>query len=120
MRISCAQILAPALLAIAAGVAAHTNEHGIDARNFDARTPTCGDFFQHANGGWLASNPIPAEYSTWSLDNEIGERNTAILRRILEDAATHPGAPGSATSPGSISESTSVMPAFIRKRACDV
>ena len=77
MRISCAQILAPALLAIAAGVAAHTNEHGIDARNFDARTPTCGDFFQHANGGWLASNPIPAEYSTWSLDNEIGERNTA-------------------------------------------
>ncbi|HZW50709.1 MAG TPA: M13 family metallopeptidase N-terminal domain-containing protein, partial [Rudaea sp.] len=95
MRISRAQILAPALLLIAAGAATHTNEHGLDPRNFDARTPACTDFFQHADGGWLASNPIPAEYSTWSLDNEIGERNTAILKRILEDAAAHPGAPGS-------------------------
>ena len=97
MRISRAQILAPALLLIAAGAAAHTNEHGLDPRNFDARTPACTDFFQHADGGWLASNPIPAAYSTWSLDNEIGERNTAALKRILEDAATHPGASGSAT-----------------------
>lgn len=97
MRLFSARTLAPALLSIATGVAAHTNEHGIDARNFDARTQACTDFFQHANGGWLASNPIPAEYSTWSLDNEIGERNTAILKRILEDAAAHPGAAGSAT-----------------------
>ena len=97
MRLFSARGLAPVLLSIAAGAAAHTNEHGIDARNFDARTPACTDFFQHADGGWLASNPIPAEYSTWSLDNEIGERNTAILKRILEDAAAHPGASGSAT-----------------------
>ena len=97
MRFFSARTLAPALLSIAAGAAAHTNEHGIDARNFDVRTPACTDFFQHADGGWLKSNPIPAEYSTWSLDNEIGERNTAILKRVLEDAAKHPGAAGSAT-----------------------
>ena len=69
MRLFSARSLAPALLSIAAGASAHTNEHGIDPRNFDARTPACADFFQHADGGWLASNPIPAEYSTWSLDN---------------------------------------------------
>ena len=97
MRYFSARNLAPALLLIVTGAQAHTNEHGIDARNFDARTPACADFFQHADGGWLASNPIPAEYSTWSLDNEIGERNTAILKRILEDAAAHPGDVGSAT-----------------------
>jgi putative endopeptidase len=96
MRFSRARALAPALLSIAAGAAfAHTNEHGLDPRNFDPRTPACSDFFQHANGGWLASNPIPAEYSTWSLDNEITERNTAILKRILEQAAAKPGAEGS-------------------------
>ncbi len=97
MRVLRLQILAPALLSIAAGAAAHTNERGLDARNVDTRTPACMDFFQHANGGWLASNPIPDAYSTWSLDNEIGERNTAILKRLLEDAAAHPGAGGSAT-----------------------
>jgi putative endopeptidase len=97
MRFLRAQILAPALLWITAGAAAHTNDHGLDPRNFDARTPACADFFQHANGGWLASNPIPAAYSTWSLDNEIGERNLRILRGILENAAAHPGAPASVT-----------------------
>ena len=97
MHLLRARMPALALLLTAAGAAAHANERGLDARNFDARTPACTDFFQHANGGWLASNPIPAEYSTWSLDNEIGERNTAILKRILEDAAAHPGAAGSAT-----------------------
>ena len=91
------QILVPALLSIATDATAHTNERGLDARNFDMHTPACTDFFQHANGGWLASNPIPDAYSTWSLDNEIGERNTAILKRILEDAAAHPGTAGSAT-----------------------
>ncbi len=76
---------------------AHSNSHGLDTRNFDTSTKACDDFFEYANGGWLKSNPIPASYSTWSLDNEIGERNLAILRRILEDAAAHPGATGSAT-----------------------
>lgn len=97
MRLFRAQMLAPVLLLTAAGAVAHTNERGIDPRNFDTHASACTDFFQYANGGWLASNPIPAEYSTWSLDNEIGERNTAILKRILQDAAAHPGAPGSAT-----------------------
>ncbi|MBU6200110.1 MAG: M13 family metallopeptidase, partial [Xanthomonadaceae bacterium] len=97
MRLFRAQMLAPILLSTAAGASAHTNERGLDARNFDTHTPACTDFFQHANGGWLASNPIPAEYSTWSLDNEIDERNTAILKRILEYAAAHPRAAGSAT-----------------------
>ncbi|MGH8041152.1 MAG: M13 family metallopeptidase [Rudaea sp.] len=97
MRLYRARTLVPVLLLAAAGAAANTNERGLDARNFDARTNPCTDFFQHANGGWLKSNPIPASYSTWSLDNEIGERNLTILRGILENAAAHPGAHGSAT-----------------------
>lgn len=97
MRFARAPVFAPVLLTLATSAVAFTNEHGLDARNFDTRTPACTDFFQHANGGWLKSKPIPASYSTWSLDNEIGERNIAILKGILEDAAAHPGAIGSAT-----------------------
>ena len=52
------RVLAAALvLGLAAGAHAHTNERGLDAQNMDAATAACGDFFQHANGGWLASNP---------------------------------------------------------------
>ena len=76
--------------------AAHGNEHGLDARNFDVSAGACRDFFQYANGGWLKANPIPAAYSQWSLDDEITERNDAILRRVLEDAAAHTAESGSA------------------------
>ncbi len=96
MRLFCARTLASVLLLGAAGAPAHTNERGLDARNFDPRTDACTDFFQYANGGWLQSNPIPASYSTWSLDSEIGERNLTLLRGILENAAAHRGAAGSA------------------------
>jgi putative endopeptidase len=87
--------LAAALFFAAATAAAHTNERGIDPQNFDDSVGACTDFFQHANGGWLKSNPIPAEYSQWSLDDELRERNLALLRGILDDAAKTPGAPGS-------------------------
>jgi putative endopeptidase len=65
------RVLAAALVFAAAGASAHTNERGIDPQNFDESTGACADFFEHANGGWLKSNPIPAEYSQWSLDDEL-------------------------------------------------
>ncbi len=95
---SAAPRLAALVLALSATLAAaHTNEHGLDVRNFDTKTSACSDFFQYANGGWLASNPIPPEYSQWSLDNEIQERNEDVLHAVLKSAAANPGKPGSAT-----------------------
>ena len=89
--------LTAATLAVAGVARAHTNESGIDSRNFDAKTAACVDFFQHANGGWLAANPIPSQYSQWSLDDELRERNLELLREILESAAKNPGENGSIT-----------------------
>ena len=77
--------------------AAHGNERGLDARNFDVAAGACRDFFQYANGGWLKANPIPPAYSQWGLDAEITERNDAMLHDVLESAAAHAAAPGSAT-----------------------
>ena len=74
--------------------AAHTNDHGLDAKNMDPAAGACRDFFQYADGGWLKSNPIPPAYSRWSLDDEINERNLGILKDIFETAAAHPGAHG--------------------------
>ena len=93
-------LLRPAtlVLAIATTIAsAHTNQRGLDTRNFDTKTPACSDFFQYANGGWLASNPIPPEYSQWSLDNEIQDRNETVLREVLEGASKASAPAGSVT-----------------------
>jgi putative endopeptidase len=97
MRFTKSRILALSFVFAATAAAAHSNDHGLDARNFDTAVSPCQDFFEYANGGWLKSNPIPAEYSLWSLDSEINERNLSILRNILENAAAHPGVPDSAT-----------------------
>jgi putative endopeptidase len=90
------RVLAAALLlGWLSGSQAHTNERGLDPQNFDDSVSACTDFFAHANGGWLTSNPIPAEYSQWSLDDELRERNLTLLRGVLDNAAKSPGAHGS-------------------------
>ncbi len=82
-------------LAVTGTLDAHTNERGLDARNFDTNANPCQDFWQYANGGWLKANPIPAQYSQWSLDDELRERNLAVLREMLETAANTASPKGS-------------------------
>ncbi|HSX60126.1 MAG TPA: M13 family metallopeptidase [Tahibacter sp.] len=97
LRSALPRLSALALAFAATLAAAHTNQRGLDPRNFDTKTAACADFFQYANGGWLAGNPIPQEYSQWSLDNEIQDRNEAVLHDVLKAAAEKPGAAGSVT-----------------------
>lgn len=55
--------------------------------DLDRRTNACTDFYQFANGGWLASNPVPAAFSSWGSFTELTERNNLVLRDVLESAA---------------------------------
>ena len=45
------------------------------------------DFFQYANGGWLARNPIPASESSWGIGNVVNEQLYVSLRSINEKSA---------------------------------
>jgi predicted metalloendopeptidase len=53
----------------------------------DTTCAPCKDFYQFANGRWLAHDTIPPEYTSWGVIGEAQERNEAQLRQILETAA---------------------------------
>ncbi len=53
----------------------------------DRNAKACVNFYQFADGGWTAKNPIPPEYPSWGTFNQLQERNRRILRQILEKAA---------------------------------
>ena len=63
------------------------DEPPIDPASMDPATKPGVDFFQYANGGWLASHAIPPEYSRWGSFIELGERNLDELKTILEACA---------------------------------
>jgi putative endopeptidase len=62
---------------------------GIDLANLDTTVSPCTDFYDYANGGWVKNNPIPASESRWGSFNELAERNNAVLRELLTEAASN-------------------------------
>ena len=57
---------------------------GFDTSNLDKTCKPCDDFFRFAMGGWMTSNPIPPEYSTWGSFTVLNDKNQQNLRQILE------------------------------------
>jgi putative endopeptidase len=67
--------------------AAQSRPGGVKAVEIEALDRTsdpCVDFYQFACGGWIAKNPLPADRRSLGRFEEVQDRNTAVLRRILE------------------------------------
>jgi putative endopeptidase len=67
--------------------AAAPHEPALDVTSMDRSVDPCVDFFQYSCGGWIKSNPIPADKSSWDTYSKMQDENTARLRGILEEAA---------------------------------
>ena len=68
---------------------------GFDLKNLDPSCKPCQDFYKYADGGWMASNPIPPAYPSWGSFNGLAEKNNEKLRAILESAESAKAAQGS-------------------------
>ncbi|HEX8144468.1 MAG TPA: M13 family metallopeptidase [Pyrinomonadaceae bacterium] len=66
---------------------------GVNLQYMDMTAKPCQDFYQFANGNWLANNPIPADRSTWGAGSELSEKNLEVIHQILDEAARDRSAP---------------------------
>jgi putative endopeptidase len=58
----------------------------IDPTLMDTSARACGDFFQFANGAWLARDTIPAAYSSSGVARDMADRNELVVRAVLDEA----------------------------------
>jgi len=65
-------------------------DSGIVPEWMNAQANPCDDFFQYACGGFLATEEIPADRSSWGAIAIVDKRAQEFLRQVLEDAAADP------------------------------
>ncbi len=80
-------------LSLAAPTYAQAAAHGVDLTAIDVSASPCTDFYQYANGKWLASHPIPADRPSFGGFSELSDRNQAVLHQIVDSAVAGPLAP---------------------------
>ncbi|MDI1250874.1 MAG: M13 family metallopeptidase [Lacunisphaera sp.] len=67
---------------------------GVDRAYIDPAANPCKDFYAYANGAF-DQIAIPGEYASYGVNQEIDERNFAIVKAILENSARTGGPQGS-------------------------
>ena len=82
-RLSIAALL---ILGLPALTADHARPAPVEPAYMDTRVQPCQDFYRYANGSYDRV-PIPGDYSSYGVNQEIDERNWTILKGILESAA---------------------------------
>jgi putative endopeptidase len=63
------------------------NAGGIELAAMDSAVKPGDDFFRYANGQWLKSADIPADRSSYGLDERLVEETASRVRSLIENAA---------------------------------
>jgi len=81
------------VLAAATVLAQNSAERGIEVSDPNPKIAACDDFYEYANGGWRAANPIPSSMPRWSRRWAAGESTKEKLRAILEEISANKNHP---------------------------
>jgi endothelin-converting enzyme/putative endopeptidase len=95
--------------------AAKASQSGLMLDAIDRSVDPCTDFYQYACGNWIASNPIPADRSSWGSFDELQDHNNEVLHQILDAAA--PGTDPKTKKIGDYYASCMDVPAIDKKGA---
>ena len=60
----------------------------IDLADLDLSCTPGQNFYQYANGGWMASHPLPAEFSRYGSFDALGEKNVERLNDLFAQMTT--------------------------------
>ncbi|MCU1304883.1 MAG: endothelin-converting enzyme [Candidatus Sulfotelmatobacter sp.] len=86
-----ALVVAVILLSLAgaqqAAAPASKHEPALDVNSMDRSVDPCVDFFKYSCGGWIKTNPIPPDQSSWDTYAKMQDENLGRLRGILEAAS---------------------------------
>lgn len=82
------------MIGLAVPAAAAERRSGIDTSAIDPAVRPQDDFWQFANGRWLAASSIPADRAAWDTFSEVREKTQGQLRSAIEaidpDDKDHP------------------------------
>ncbi len=59
----------------------------ISIQDMDTTNNPGNNFFKYVNGGWMAKNPIPAEYSQYGAFMILYENNQKLLKSLVEEVS---------------------------------
>ncbi len=57
----------------------------VEVAYMDTTVKACTDFFQFANGAWIAHDTIPAAYSSSGVAKEMTDNNEGVVRAVLDE-----------------------------------
>ena len=59
----------------------------LDVPSMDRSIDPCQDFYKYSCGGWIKTNPIPADQPRWDVYSKLTEENQRFLWGILVEAS---------------------------------
>ncbi len=69
--------------------------HDVDLAGIDSSVKPGDDFYKYANGAWMKTAQIPADRSSYGPGVVLGEKTSAQVRDLIQDAAKGKPAKGS-------------------------
>ncbi|MDR0994918.1 MAG: M13 family metallopeptidase, partial [Tannerella sp.] len=93
-------VCAAAFLAVA-GVSCSGNkteqatDNGINPANMDLKAVPGDNFYEYADGGWIASHPLKPEYARFGIFDQLQEESRQHVRELIEEAAKKDNPAGS-------------------------